>query len=67
MKDTQGRLARLEAALSEAGATLPWAALYLPEDNQVFINAALRHRDEYAIYGGRIVSDSKLGILHEQQ
>jgi coenzyme F420-reducing hydrogenase alpha subunit len=63
MKETRAMAARLEAALPEAEATLRWtASLALPEDDQAFINVALRHADEYAIDGGRIASDSGVDV-----
>ncbi len=52
---------RLQAALPEAEAMLRWtASLDLPEDDQAFVSVALQEGRQYAICGGRIVSDSGL-------
>lgn len=54
---------RLRDALAEAAALVQWtASLDLPESDQVFLNVALRHRSEYPMNEGRIVSSNALNI-----
>ncbi len=49
--------ARLNAARADAEALVRWTAkLPLPDDEQDFINVAMRHPDEYAITRGRLVT-----------
>lgn len=56
-------LGKLRKALPEAEALLAWTAqLPLPDDDQDFVSVALRHPDEYPMYGGRIVSSEGLDI-----
>ena len=54
------------SALAEARALVHWtASLALPEDDQDFVCVALRHPEEYPMYGGRIVSSAGLDIAVE--
>lgn len=52
-------LNELEAAHADADALLDWLlTLPLPEDDQAFINVAMRHPQEYPMNAGRIVSSA---------
>ncbi|MBW9248033.1 MAG: Ni/Fe hydrogenase subunit alpha [Acidithiobacillus ferriphilus] len=54
---------QVRAALPEAAALVAWtAALNLPDDPQDFVSVALRHRDEYPMNEGRIVSSDGLDM-----
>jgi len=56
-------LARLQDALPQARDLIAWtASLSLPEDEQDFYNVALRHRAEYPMVEGQIVSNQGLDI-----
>ncbi len=56
-------LTRLQQARDDANDLLHWtAAMTLPDDQQEFINVALRHDSEYAMNEGRIVSSHGLDI-----
>ncbi|MDZ7661878.1 Ni/Fe hydrogenase subunit alpha [Thiohalophilus sp.] len=57
----------LQAALPEAEALVHWTAgLALPDDQQDFISVALRHEQDYPMYGGRLVSDAGLDIAIDE-
>ncbi len=54
---------QVRAALPGAEALVAWtAALNLPDDPQDFVSVALRHRDEYPMNEGRVVSSDGLDI-----
>jgi coenzyme F420-reducing hydrogenase alpha subunit len=56
-------LEQLEVALPQAEALVKWtASLGLPDDEQDFVNVALRHDSEYPLYSGRLVSSDGLDI-----
>ncbi len=60
-------LAELRAALPEAEALVRWVgALALPQEEQAFIYASLRHPAEYPFNEGRIVTSSGLDIPIEE-
>ncbi|TDY04199.1 Ni/Fe hydrogenase subunit alpha [Thiohalophilus thiocyanatoxydans] len=57
----------LQAALPEAEELVRWTAgLDLPDDQQEFVSVALRHEQEYPLYGGRLVSDAGLDIAIDE-
>jgi hydrogenase maturation protease len=62
-KHVQHMLARLQAAVADAEALVGWtASLDLSGDEQDFVSVALRHKSEYPLNEGRIVSDQGLDI-----
>lgn len=59
--------ARLNAARADAEDLLRWTAkLPLPDDDQDFVNVAMRHPDEYAITRGRLVSSAGHDLALEE-
>ncbi|MCP5153040.1 MAG: nickel-dependent hydrogenase large subunit [Ectothiorhodospiraceae bacterium] len=67
--EVDAMLERLEAARADALALVEWTAtLPLPDDRQDFDSVALRHRDEYPMHAGRIVSDRGLDLdVHDYE
>ncbi|MEN8176172.1 MAG: Ni/Fe hydrogenase subunit alpha [Pseudomonadota bacterium] len=52
---------KVGTAIKDAAALVAWVArLEMPEVEQDFISVALRHADEYSMYGGRVVSSDGL-------
>ena len=63
----EGLLERLHAARPLAEALVMWAAaLPVPDDQQAFVNVALRHPTDYPLTEGRIVSDQGLDIAADE-
>ncbi len=61
--ETEALAEKLRQALPEAVELVQWAAsLDLPASDQVFVNVALRHTEEYPMNEGRIVSSTALNI-----
>ncbi len=59
--------AELRAAEPEARALVRWGAcLALPDDEQEFTSVALRHPEEYPMYGGRLVSSRGLDLAVDE-
>jgi coenzyme F420-reducing hydrogenase alpha subunit len=62
-REVEALVARLREALPEAAALVQWtASLPLPASDQVFVNVALRHPQDYPILEGRLVSSTALNI-----
>lgn len=59
--------AELRAAEPEARALVRWAAgLGLPDNVQEFTSVALRHPEEYPMYGGRLISSGGLDLAVDE-
>jgi coenzyme F420-reducing hydrogenase alpha subunit len=56
-------LAKLRDAVADTEAVVRWTAgLDFPEDNQDFVSVAMHDPHEYAIYQGRLISDTGLDL-----